>query len=172
MTEELSLNEYAKRLDIALAEGLDFSTFNRDMMHARIVVCTALEHAGDTVLLLSNKLDPDLYAGAWFKESARGFVDRGGRLDVLVESEIGDDHPLRHLEKEAADQVMINRIPDTVVGSYGFNFMVVDDNGYRFEEDRNEHKALVVFNRRTETHRRNIEALTNVFSTLKSAATG
>ena len=172
MTEELSLNDYAERMETALKGRQEFSTFNKDMLHAQIVVCTALEYAEDRVRLLSNRLDPDLYASVWFNDAARGFLARGGHLDILVETDVGADHPLMSLQAEAGpDRMAIHRVPDAIVDGYDFNFMVMDDRGFRFEENRDEPKALVVFDRDTDAHRRNVEALANVFSTLESTAT-
>ena len=139
------LNAYASELDRALKRGTKFANFNKDMHHATVVICTAFHHAEKHIRLLSQKLDPELYAGPWFTEEVERFVDKG-RLDVLVETDVSSDHPVMALATSRSGNVSVRRVRDDVSAGYPYNYMLVDDIGYRFEHDRESTEALVVFN--------------------------
>ena len=69
-------------------------------------------------------------------------MQRGGRLSVLVETDIPQNHPILEFARRYP-AVKIHRIPDRIVKTYEFNFMVIDDVGYRFESDRKKCQAFV-----------------------------
>ena len=140
-----SLNSYAQDLDKALKSKTQFSNFNKDTQHATVVVCIAFAHAKEKIRLLSNKLDTKLYGGQWFNEEMKDFLARDGCLDVLIESTLDSTHPVVQMAKKHPDSIVIKRVPDEEKKKYQYNFMVVDDIGYRFEHNRDKHEALVVF---------------------------
>lgn len=143
----MNLREYALALDKALRWNKPFAAYNKDIGHARVIVSLAFAHAKKTILLLSNRLDPELYADDDFLDEAKSFLTkRRAKLRILVESEIDPQHRLVELLREHRDKVTLKRVPSDVQERYDFNFMVVDDKGYRFETDRAEHQAIVMFN--------------------------
>lgn len=138
-----SLGDYTRRLEKALKRKRPYGVYNRDMSHAKVIVSVAFRHA-KRIRLLSHELDRELYANPmflWFE--ARQFLQRGGKLTILVETDIAEDHPILLLAREHDDTVEMLRVPDNVVGSYEFNFMLIDDIGYRFESDREKCEAFV-----------------------------
>lgn len=140
-----SLNDYSEVLNSALAESKPYINFNRDSGHATIVVGAIFEHAKEHVRVLSNHLDPVVYANPFVEERMLAFLDGGGKLDVLVESDIDMDHAIYRMAERFADQISVRRVPDQLQGTYPFNFIVMDDAGYRFERDRGSPQALVAF---------------------------
>ena len=167
-----SLNAYARAFDRALRRGSEFARFNRDMNHATIIVCTAMSHAKANVWLLSHRLDPVLYGGQWFREAAEGFLGRrSGRIHIVVESELADEHPMVALAHKYPGKVTIKRVPDDLLERYRYNFMVVDDSGYRFEHDRDKYEALVVFHDSDQAHGDFIATLKARYEELAAHAT-
>ena len=158
-----SLNAYSERLETALANNKPYSAYNKDMAHAKVVVCTSMAHAKSEVLLLSERLDPILYASGWFWTAVTGFLEGGGKLRVLVESDIPVEHPVRHLATQNGG-VEIRRVTEGV--AYDFNFMLIDNIGYRFEADRREPRAVVSFHEQTEGPRNMLARTKEVFEML------
>jgi hypothetical protein len=141
-----NLKEYAERLENALKKKVAFNTYNRDIFHAFAIIHAAFKFAQEEVLLLSHELDIALYGGADLGHEIRGFLgDRKGKMRILVETDISEAHPMMQLCGEFSEQVKILRIPNELQKGYEFNFMVVDDFGYRFEKDREEHAAVASF---------------------------
>lgn len=163
-----SINDYARAFDQALEKKLEFANFNRDIQHATVIICIAFHHAQNRVRLLSNQLDPILYGGMWFMEEARGFLNKGGNLEILVEKAIADDHPIFSLD-QGAGKLSVKRVPDQSVKSYKFNFMLVDEIGYRFESDREKPEAIVSFGR---DNTEQMNALNKFFETLWKRSSG
>ena len=148
-----------------------YSAYNRDMVHAKIVVTIAFRQAQEKIRLLSNMLDAELYASKVFMNAAKGFVgDRGGRLNILVETDIDETHPLRRLANEYPENVSIKRVPDEVVETYPFNFMIIDEIGFRVETDRDEPKALVVVHDTSAPFTDHMGLLDNIFGSLDESA--
>ncbi len=67
------------------------------------------------------------------------------KLEILVERDIEDSHPLLELVRQYKDTSSIGRIPEERVQTYGYNFLVIDDRGFRFERDRQQPNAYVAF---------------------------
>ena len=162
-----SLNDYAKSLSDALKANKKHYTYNKDMRHAAVVVCTAFEHAKDEIMLLSNKLDRALYASPWFVDAIDAFIKKGGKLRVVVETDIEAAHPV--ISRAKTPNVEIRRVPPDFFEHYTFNFMVVDDIGYRFESDRESQEALVCFN--SDEHVGFLKALKAIFEDLWGRST-
>lgn len=141
---DTSINAYYEEFDKALKKRRAFANFNNDTTHANIVICVGIRHATKHVRLLSQRLEPSLYSGEWFQEELSGFLERGGRLDVLIETAVSPEHPVMKLASQS-EQVTVKRIPDEDQEKYKFNFMVVDDDGLRLENDREKIEATVVF---------------------------
>ena len=139
------LADYVLKMDSALRERKRFVAYNRDIHHAHAVVCLAFRYAQEKVLLLSHRLDPELYASQWFLQEAEDFLKRSGSLQILAETDLDERHPLIALADRFPDSVQIVRIPAKLQEQYRYNYMVVDDIGYRFERDRAEPRAVVAF---------------------------
>ena len=139
-----SLNAYAQAFEESLASHQAFTNFNRDIQHATVIVCLAFGYAEKTVRLLTQKLDPMLYGTPWFREEAQGFLKKGGQLNVLAETPLPAAHPIFGLVAEFPDRLTIRLVGDST--PYAFNFMLVDEIGYRFETDRSKPEAIVFFN--------------------------
>lgn len=168
-----SLNDYAHGFDRALKNKTAYSNYNRDMQHATIIVCTAFRHAEKRIRLVSRELDPQLYATPWFREAAKGFLSRSGdtKLVVLVERDIDATHPIQQMAEEYGDRADVKRVPDFVQERYPFNFMLIDDIGYRLEYDRATPAAFVSFyNGDNETDREILANLNDWFDYLEGAA--
>ena len=163
MDFDSSLNGYARELDKALKKGAKFANYNKDIQHATIVICTAFHHAKDRVRLLSHELDSVLYAGSWFKREVKGFLERGGKLEILLESEVYQDHPLMEMAARQPKKIDVRRVSNELQAQYPFNFMVVDNIGYRFEHDRAEPAAVFAFNSDDEIHTGNMDTLRTWF---------
>ena len=142
-----SLSDYTRRLERALKQKKPYGVYNRDMSHAKVIVSVAFRHAKKEIRLLSHKLDLELYADSiflWFE--AERFLRSEGRLTILVETDVPEDHPLRVLARQYKDTVELHRVPDHIVKTYEFNFMLIDNIGYRFESDREKCEAFVALN--------------------------
>lgn len=149
-----NLKTYVRKLENALSERTPFNTYNRDILHAAEIVVVGFHYAQQEVYLLSNKLDPVLYGQPRLLNAVSSFMDkRDTKLHILVETKIALSHPLIQLASEKyRKQIKINRVPEEWKEKYRFNFMVVDDFGYRFEYDRDAHSAIVSFHEHEHEH--------------------
>ncbi len=148
-----NLRQYAHRLDKALAEGKPHSAYNHDIFHAFQIVLAMFKYAKQEVLLLSNKLDLTVFGNPDMLEEMEGFLrNRQGELQILVESDIDKEHPVVQLAGDKSCKISIRQIPQEEVDGYAYNFMVMDQNGFRLEQDRREPVAFAGFNDDNATH--------------------
>ena len=167
---EESLGDYARNLRAALDKKSGLTTYNRDAVHAAIVVYEAFRQAVKTVLLLSQKLDASIYSTPWLVESVERFLGRGGTLRILVEEAVDENHPLRVLAKSKPDVVRIAKVPTKMIKGYDYNFMLVDGRGYRFEHNREEYSATVSFDENEDSHKEMVGILRRIFEVLEDVA--
>lgn len=157
---------YMKQLEYALKERKAYSVYNKDLGHAAAIVKMAFLFARAHVRLLSHKLDLDLYGDPDLLDTVETFLQQNAKLDILIEQELSSDHPILGLRSKSPDRFTIAVVPPDWVSTYKFNFMVVDDFGYRFEHDRSSPMAIASFHdpRRGEM----ITSLKHVFDHLSS----
>ena len=157
---------YSSELRSALEKKESFSTYNRDILHAAEIIILGLLFAEKTIYLLSSKLDSRLYGDPRLHKALKKFLGKEGtKFCVLVEQDLPVDHPIVPYIQDFPGRVSIKRVPQEFVKYYKFNFMVVDNFGYRFEYDREEHIAVASFHE--EEEKEFCKELKNFFSSLE-----
>ena len=143
-----NLLEYKDKVNKALEDKTPFSTYNRDIMHATEIVAGGFKYAQEEVNLLSHELDKRIYGTPHIVNLAEDFLSkRDGRLNIIIEKEIDSSHPLLSMCTRYPNNTTVGKIPDKLwQGHYSYNFMTIDNFGYRFEPDRNKLSAIVSFN--------------------------
>lgn len=143
------LKTYSEDLNDKLRNEQPFGTFNRDITHAAVITRAGFQYASSKVRLLSHKLDSALYSTSLLKDHVSPFLDKeGASLHILVETDALDNHPIWDFIQDGGyddEQLTIKRVPSDLVERYKFNYLVVDDFGFRFEEDREEYAAVASF---------------------------
>ena len=159
---------YIRRLYSALDKKRPYVTYNRDASHAGVVVVAGFEHAKNEILLLSRRLDLDVYGGLAAVETMGSFLGKPDtELNVLVEDEIAEAHPMLDLINRK-ENATIKKVPESLTEKYQCNFMVVDDIGYRYEPNRASFNATVVFHDKEKLSM--IETLRKLFNILNERA--
>ena len=153
MDEEIYIGEtdmsYRDKVREAISRRDGTPLFNGSDVHASIIVEEMFLSAEQSMLLLVNSLAERIYGTPDMIRAATAFMERGGKLRILVEDGNRfklDQHPLMcELLPKYRNQIEVALVEQKLAGDQVFNFAVVDDDGYRFEEDRNQVKAVVVF---------------------------
>ena len=165
---DTSLRAYCERLEEALREKKSIGFYNKDIFHASAIVYLAFRYAERHILILSNRLDLTLYGVEGILKSIRTFLEKPKvKLEVLVEQEIAPEHPLASINREFPEKIEIGVLPKEVVEKYKYNFMVVDDIGYRFERDREDYAATASFHEKDDESQEFIRRLMEIFRILK-----
>lgn len=134
---------------------------NGSIDDAAIITQEALSHAKDTVRILSHQLNPDCYAREAVRNAAKYFLaDPDHKLRILIEASLWDvnsnfewsKHPLiKDLLEFATGEdpntrrLAIRLVPKAWVERYKFNFLLLDDYGFRYEADRKSSAAVAKF---------------------------
>ncbi len=120
--------------------------FNGTVDHARIVTEEAFKAAQSSVSILAKRLAAPQFECDEVIGAAQDFVAKpNARLSLLVEREVDLelDPFLRAVTKVGGDRVEIRRVPADVQSRYDFNFLTVDGEAMRFQDDRNVPIAIV-----------------------------
>lgn len=161
------LQEYREKV-FSAAEQRDGSEpiFNGTLEHASVVMEAMFKHANERISILTGWLNPDVYAQLHVLVAARDFVLYHERAKVEILIEEYDEwminvHPLilvlNRVAGERTDAIQVKGVPRSVVDSYNYHFMVMDDDCFRYEDDRNKPAAIALFgNRDSAMHLRGI----------------
>lgn len=148
--------------------------FNGTLEHACIVVEQAFIAAKSHIRILTDKLDCDCYGREGVRHAMRTFLGKPGtKLDILIENaDAASSIYARAFTKEAAElagaRVYVAHVPETLSRTYSFNFLIVDDVAFRFEEDRRVPVAAVAGG---PDHADGVENLTRIFEAIKASST-
>ncbi len=138
--------DYKKRLNAALEKKEEFVTQNHDNMHAVEIIVGAFNHAEKEINILSHKLDLWVYGNDRVEEAMERFLKRDNvKLNIVVETDLPENHPIYGLKDKFEGKISLKIAPQGWVATYAFNYMLMDDFGYRFEYDRNEFRARASF---------------------------
>ena len=119
--------------DIFLNEGEE---------HAKIVFSNLFMIAGSKVRIFAEMLNSNVPNCNEYTSAVRLFLEKGGKIDVLLEREPNTETPLFQLLRQFKNQVKI-KITDynPKFGDELINFCTVDDFAYRIETDKEKKKA-------------------------------
>lgn len=158
-----TLAEYRQLVSRVIRERTGTPIVNGSADHAAVIIQECFNNARGHIRLLSNRLDPDCYADDAVRNSVQAFLAHPAhRLDILVESGQWDPnneyqwelHPFvrtilpfatRNQGDNRPPQVRLNIVPAALSEKYGFNFLTLDNYGYRFETDRKVPTAVAAF---------------------------
>lgn len=121
--------------------------YNGSIDHATVLAAALFEHAADEVCIFSGKLNAHVFGKERVLERARIFLSTPGRkVRILVESPDDidhSDHPFL-VEFGNNDDVEIKALR-TEYSDLPYHFMVMDEDSYRFEEDKDAPSAIASF---------------------------
>lgn len=124
--------------------------YNDSLEHAAVILQSLFAHARDSVCILTGKLNEDAYGRIEIVEAAQRFVESPGhRIRILFEDELlfEKDNITRHPFLAALTEPDFEKrlVPKSRQRNYKFHFIVVDDDCYRFEPDREKYEAVAAF---------------------------
>lgn len=164
----MKLEDYKRQIKSAAKTRDGSPVYNGSVEHASILAEAMFEHANQYVSVLSESLNARVYGGDDVMEQAELFLaDPDHRVRVVVED--GSEanrrgHPF--FEKFSSyPNVEFRTIAPDLAALYQFNFIVMDDDSYRFEGDKRECTAVAAFGDKS-----NAEALSKSFERLWNLA--
>jgi hypothetical protein len=147
---------YRELIRKAIQNRTGETILNSSIDHAAVIIEEAFNSAKKKIRILSSRLDPSCYA----KDSLCGaakyfFLDQGHEAEILIESEENiawSDHPFFQgllkdgdYAKRLKGRLRVKRVPKKWSTSYKYNFLLLDDYGFRFEPDRSGPAAVAAF---------------------------
>ncbi|MHB8286160.1 MAG: DUF7931 domain-containing protein [Caulobacteraceae bacterium] len=165
--------DYRAQVSELLSGARSGRALNGTIDHASVVVEQAFAVARSHVRILTHSLDGQCYSRIAVRKAALDFLQRDGTsLEILVEdssaaSQASTHRFLRDVLEAAPDKVSLKLVPADLVVRYRYNFLVVDDTGYRFESDRDQPIAVVAGGQEFASTTTN---LTAIFTSLAAAS--
>ena len=158
---------YRARVEALAKERDGEPLYNASIEHATIILQSMLSHAQRSVKLLTGELNKEAYGRRAIVNQVKRFVgEESHSLQILYEEEAlgqentADRHPFLEAVADKS-QVELRYVPKGLQSRYGFHFMVIDGESYRFEPNKERFEAVAVFGDREGG--KNLEEL---FSTL------
>ena len=167
MTHTMPLFMYRAKIEALADRRKGDPVYNDSIEHAVIILQNIFSHANRSVKILTGELNKDAYGRRTIVDEVKRFVDDDSHTlqilfehEDLTEEESLHDHPLLRAVADN-DRVHLRHVPKNLQRSYGFHFVLMDSDGYRFEPDKGKFGAVASFG--DEKGGKNLEKL---FSTL------
>ena len=142
------IDEYRELVRSAVRTRSGEPVYNGSVEHATVLAETFFSNAEREVCILSGDLNPRVYGNPEVVRQAKLFLaDAGHSAKFLIEDENNLDfknHPFLEGVKDFSN-VEFRVVPTVVQKSYNYHFMTMDDDSYRFEQDRAKTQAIAAF---------------------------
>lgn len=162
----MNTEDYRNHIDRAIREESSETILNGSHTHATIIIERMFAHARDCVHLMTRRFDPRIYGTSETVEQAKLFLGESDRVCRILIEEIDDlafaTHPFVEALSEniQAGNLEIRQVPKSLADIIKFNYALMDDRGFRFEEDKREAVAVAAFGPETA---RFVESLKRIF---------
>lgn len=145
------MHEYENKVRVAALKRDGEPLYNGSIEHAAVLSSAMFEHASKEVCIVSGKLDARVYGNDEFVKKVRIFLSTPGRKVrvVLEEPDCIDEEDHLFVKSFAGnDDVSIRKLSDHHK-SIPYHFIVMDEDSYRFEEDKSVPSAVAAFGDKT-----------------------
>jgi hypothetical protein len=165
----MDAEEYRDKIDRAIGDMSGATILNGSHAHASIIIERMFAHAQNCVLILTRKFDPRIYGAAEAVEQAGLYLGEADRKCRILVEEFDqasfENHPFvqRLSPYMEAGNLEVRTLDPRIAEIVNVNFSVMDQCGYRFEEDKKEAVAVASFGAGTESF---VSSLQDLFSSL------
>lgn len=139
--------------------------YNASVMHASIVIESLFANAERRVDVLSGILNARVYGRESVIEEAKLFLalSAKNKLRIILEQDSPEDRTIHPFFKASASMpnIELRVAPQKVQDTYGFHFVLVDNDSYRFESDKSKPSAIAAFG-----HKEGAENLNEIYEYL------
>lgn len=123
--------------------------YNATVEHASVVIENLFANANRTVDILSGTFNARVYGRTTVVEEAKLFLasSTGNRLRIILEEDSPHERSIHPFFKVCSEwpNVELRIASRRVRDLYGFHFVLMDDDCYRFESDKTKSSAIAAF---------------------------
>lgn len=166
---DMDSEAYRNEIERVIREMKGEPVLNGSHAHASIIIERMFANARDCVQILTRKFDPRIYGTSETVEEARLYLGQPDRKCRIIVEEYDqtsfENHPfiLRMSPFFEAGNVEVRRLTEHYASIVNVNFSLMDDCGFRFEEDKKEAVAVAAFGTGTEKF---VKSLRSLFDSL------
>lgn len=152
LLQDMPIAEYERKVKDLMKKRNGEPLYNGTLEHAVVIIRCMLQQADKSVDILTGKLNHNAYGRYQIVEAAKNFLNHDAherKIRVLFEDEnlcLTEElskHPL--LGNLSSKKTECRMVPKPRQGAYGFHFIVMDDDSYRFEPDKERFGAVAAF---------------------------
>ena len=142
------MEEYREKVERLARERSGEPFFNSSIEHAAVIVEQIFRSAKKDVCIITERLNGHVFGREEVVREAKSFLSDGTHsLKILMEegaSVLSPGHPLVE-EMRRHSNVEVRKLDPSVTAKLDYHFLVMDDDSYRFEPDKNKWEAVAVF---------------------------
>ena len=161
----MSLAEYREYVRSLALERDGQPIYNASVEHASVVIENLFAEARRKVDVLSGSFNVRVYGRASVVEEAKLFLASSvnNRLRIILEEDSPEARAIHPFFKACSElpRVELRVAPQDVQELYGFHFVLMDDDSYRFESDKTKASAVAAFG-----HQQGAENLDAIYESL------
>lgn len=144
----MSFKDYRKRVEQLAKERTGEPISNGSLDHASVIIEQMFRSAKDHVWILSGNLNARAYGRDDVLEQARLFLAHGKHHARILVEEVDDtmltEHPFI-VEFYDNENVEFRTVSPSMLDQYEYHFLVMDEDCYRFEPQKDEPTAVASF---------------------------
>ena len=144
-----SLDEYRQHVRLLALKRAGDPIYNASAEHASVVIEEMFARARKQVDILSGNLNARVYGRNRVVEEAKLFLasSHTNKLRIIVETDSLRDREIHPFFRAVHDypNIELRTAPSDVQDLYGFHFLVMDSDSYRFERDKKQAEAIAAF---------------------------
>ena len=143
------LTDYMNKVKRLADDRTGEPVYNASLEHAVVILQNMFSHARKSICILTGRLNNDAYGHPEVVREARRFLESPDqRIRILFEDEglleNVAHHPFLAIET-GQEKIEKHFVPKELQQNYQFHFIVVDEDSYRFEPDREKYEAVAAF---------------------------
>ena len=145
----MNLTEYRQFVRSLASKRDGEPIYNASVEHASVVVESLFANADSQVDVLSGVFNARVYGRDPVIEEAKLFLGSSAknRLRIILEEDSPEDRTIHPFFKACSElpNIELRIVPQDLQELYGFHFVLVDDDSYRFESDKTKPSAVAAF---------------------------
>ncbi len=140
--------DYEELIQDLVATGSDELILNSNTDHAKVLIRYLFKSSRDRICIFSSQLNDNIYDDQYVINEIEAFAENRGQVEILLQHPEDFDRGRKVflLLKKFTSQIVVKSVTNLKDKAIQAHFVVNDNNGFRFCEDKSKPSAIASYN--------------------------
>ena len=140
---------YEEIIQDLVSTGSDELISNSDTNHAKVLIRYLFKTSRNRICIFSSQLNDHIYDDDEVISEIERFVEKDGQVEILLQQpgDFDKSRKIFKLMREFKNRISVKSVTNITDSEIDPHFVVNDNNGFRFCEDKKKTSAIASFNR-------------------------